>query len=70
LTYLVSGVIAIVRSAAAAAGTGSPSSSSGVAAIEDNAESDSVNATTVGISDFVFMMFSSKKEGMVQPANL
>jgi hypothetical protein len=26
-----------------------------------NAETDSVNATTAGISDFVFMMFSSKK---------
>jgi hypothetical protein len=26
-----------------------------------NAETDSVNAKTAGISDFVFMMFSSKK---------
>jgi hypothetical protein len=62
----VSGVIVIVRLAAVADAV-SPSSSSGVAAIEDNAESDSANATTAGTSDFVFMVYSSKKEEWRSP---
>jgi hypothetical protein len=67
----VSGAIVIVR-LAAVAGAVSPSRLTGVAAIEDNAENDSVNATmagatTAGIYDFVFMAYSSKKEEWRSP---